>query len=243
MQSVAGSRTMWLGLLVAALVAGIPAQFGGVATAGTVDIWSQPGQGSNNVNGTNVGILVSPVWAVPGSSDYGWISYSDTGCNTFVPTTGFCTPGPNNPPGTTVTGTPTAIFYQSFTLTAAASGGLDIWADDTAGAWLDDGIVTSGDGSSGTLLWAANGSLGGNCASGPIGCTSGNNAAIPLNLSAGTYTLVLDAYQLVGASPFGVMYNGVLNTSVPEPASYMLMGLGLAALGTLIRRRQHQTGR
>ena len=36
MQSVAGSRIMWLGILVSALVTGIPAQFGGVATAGTI---------------------------------------------------------------------------------------------------------------------------------------------------------------------------------------------------------------
>ena len=123
-------------------------------------------------------------------------------------------------------------------MAAAASGGLDIWADDTAGLWLDNGIVTSGDGSGGRMLWAADGNLGSNCASGPIGCTSGNKAAIALNdLSAGTYTLVIDAYQLAGGSPFGVMYDGVLNTTVPEPASYRLMGLGLAGLGTLIRHR------
>jgi hypothetical protein len=160
---------MWLGILVSALVAGIPAQFGG--------------------------------WPLRERST------------------------------------------SSASLAAAASGGLDIWADDTAGVWLDDGIVTSGDGSGGgSMLWAADGNLGSNCASGPIGCTSGNNAAIPLNLSAGTYTLVIDAYQLVGGSPFGVMYDGVmydgvLNTTVPEPASYRLMGLVLAGLGTLIRHR------
>ena len=54
MQSVAGSRIMWLGILVSALVTGIPAQFGWVATAGTIgtaDVFSQPGQGSNNING------------------------------------------------------------------------------------------------------------------------------------------------------------------------------------------------
>src|ERR1039458_7826619 len=54
MQSVAGSRIIWLGILVSALVTGIPAQFGWVATAGTIrtaDIFSQPGQGSNDING------------------------------------------------------------------------------------------------------------------------------------------------------------------------------------------------
>jgi hypothetical protein len=66
------------------------------------------------------------------------------------------------------------------------------------------------------------------------------DAAIQLSLSAGTYTIVIDAYQIVGGSPFGVMYDGVLNAdgSSPEPATFMPMGLGVAALGTLIRRRK-----
>ena len=29
-------------------------------------------------------------------------------------------------------------------------GYLDVWADDTAGVWLDDGTVAAGNGSSGT---------------------------------------------------------------------------------------------
>jgi hypothetical protein len=242
MLTVAGSRTIWLALLVSIVVAGIPAQFGGVASAGTVgtvDIYSSPGTGSNNQTSSNVAIPPSPVWAVPGNSNYGWISYDATGCNTFNPFTGLCTAGPQTPPGTTVTGAPTAVFYQTFTLTAASSGNLDVWADDTATVWLDNGTVTSGNGSGGTMLWAANGTLGPNCATAPISCIQSMDAVIPLNLSTGTYTMVLDAYQLVGASPFGVMYDGVLTpNTIPEPASYVLMGLGLAGLGTLVRRRK-----
>ena len=93
------------------------------------------------------------------------------------------------------------------------------------------------------MEWAANGSLGTNCVNAPISCAQAMDAVVPLNLSAGTYTMVIDAYQLVNSSPFGVMYDGALttnpsNTSGPEPASYMLMGLGLAGLGTLMRRRK-----
>ena len=237
MQSSAGSRTIWLTLLVSALTAGMPGWFGGAASAGTIDIWSLPNRGSNSVDGINVGVATTPAWYEPSpGSGYEWISYGDTGCNFFVVSTNRCTPGPANPGATTVTGAPTAIFYQTFTLTAGATGYLDVWADDTAGVWLDSGIITTGNGSGGTMLASPDGTLGANCAAGPVGCMPGNGAAIPLDLTTGTYTLVFDTYQLVGASPFGLMYNGVLAT--PEPASYMLMGLGLAGLGILARRRR-----
>lgn len=237
MSSVSEMRTIWLGLLVSGLIAGAPAQFGGAAYAGTVDIFSQPGTGSNNVSGTNVGIPPSPAWALaPIGAE--WISYGATGCNTFVPLTGICTPGPANPPGYTNPADPTATFYLTFTVTGAAvSGVLDVWADDTAGVWLDTGAVTSGTGTTGTLEWAPNFNGAANCANGPITCTPGGEAQIPLDLGPGTYTLVFDAYQFVGGSPFGLMYDGVL-TSTPEPASCMLMGIGLGGLGMLARRRR-----
>src|ERR1039458_10505041 len=75
MQSVAGSRIMWLGILVSALVAGIPAQFGG--------------------------------WPLRERST------------------------------------------SSASLAAAASGGLGIWAGDTAGPLVDKGKVTHGGGRGG----------------------------------------------------------------------------------------------
>lgn len=241
MQSIWGSRTLWWVLSVSAVVAGIPAHFAGVAVAGTIDIVSQAGKGSNSKGVPNVAIVVTPAWAIPTNPAYEWISYAQTGCETFDPATGRCTANSNEPPGTPVTGNPTATFYQTFTLTSESSGDLEVWADDTAGVWLDNGAVTSGTGRVGTVLWAPNGNLGPNCANAPIGCTGSNGAIIPLNnLQAGTYTLVFDAYQLVGGTPFGLMYTGDLtsNATTPEPASYMLMGFGLAVLGTLFRRRK-----
>ncbi len=238
MLSVAGSRGVLVCLIVLVLL-GVP------AFAGTVDIFSNLTSESNNVTGTDVAIPISPAWA-PSGPGYEWISYGQTGCNTYVPLTGYCTAGAENPAGVvgTITGpsavAPTAVFYKTFTITDAAdSGTLMVWADDTARVWLDNGTVTSGTGTGGTMLWEANPNLGGNCANAPIGCLPGFDAAIPLSLTTGTYTLVIDAYQLIGGSPFGVMYGGVLsNNTVPEPASYMLLGLGLAGLGVLARRKR-----
>lgn len=242
MQSGGRARRFGMALTVTAVMAAFPAQFGGTAAAGTIDIWSQPGSGTNNITGGNTAILASPVWAAPTNSQYEWISYTDTGCNFFSVTTGRCTPGVDNPVGTPVTGPATATFYQTFTLANASVGTLEVWADDTAGVWLDTGTVSGGDGSSGSLLIAPNANLGSNCGNAPIGCLPGMDAVLPLALGPGTYTVVIDAYQLVGGSPFGVMYNGVLHDgspSVPEPSTYMLMGVGLAGLAAIARRRKH----
>ena len=233
MPSVPGMRLFGYFLLVSGLVVGIPATY-----AGIIDINSgtDPANQWNQV-GLNVAIPVSPAWQPPGVG-YEWISWANTGCNLFDSVTGVCVPGQDNPATVvgTITGSsptaPTAIFFYQFTLPDDVNtGSITVWADDTARVSLD-----------GSMLIEANPDLSGNCANAPIGCLPGMDATFDigaLNLTSGIHLLEIDAYQLVGASPFGVMYTGSIDSEpspAPEPASYLLMALGLAGMAILIPR-------
>jgi len=230
-------RIVLLSTLLFGLMAAIPAQFGGLAAAGVIDLYSSAGTGTNNMGGTNFAINPVPVWATSAGS--AWISYNpNTGCAT--PPSGPCGNGIDQPSAWT-SGPATATFYQTFTISDPIdSGSITIWADDTAAAYIDTGTVTSGDGSTnvyGGYAWPANFILGSNCANAPIGCLEKNGYTFDVSIPAGTYTLVVDGYQLLSGTPFGVMYNGVL-TNTPEPASYILLGLGLAGLSILRKRKR-----
>jgi hypothetical protein len=223
-----------------------------VGHASIIDVSSNGGPDEFNVeNGgpvnPDVAITVSPAWE-PNGMGYEWVSYAATGCNTFVALTGICTPGVDNPAAAAgaitlpTPSTPTAIFFNQFKLPTGDSytGNLSVWADDTARVFLN-----------GVLLIDANPVSGGNCAGSPIGCLPGMEYTVDLAtlglLTSGINTLEIDAYQLAGGSPFGVMYNGSIDaeptaagdptpTPTPEPASFLLMGLGLGAIGLLVPR-------
>ncbi len=238
MPSVPGIRALRDSFLVAIVAVCLPA-----AHAGIINVNSDLTNEANSQSGIDIAIPVSPSWQ-PNGIGYEWISYANTGCNTFVALTGVCSPGTDNPAAAvgnvTLAGgdpsAPTAIFYKDFTLPYDANTGtISVWADDTARVYLD---TPGGQ----ILLTDANPNLGSNCANAPIGCVPGMDATFnitALNLTSGNYTLEVQAYQLIGGTPFGVMYTGQIDSSqsaVPEPATYVLLGLGLAGLGILVPR-------
>jgi len=238
-------------------MAAIPGQLGFVASASTVTILSQAGTSSyltlntapnfaNGMTGATVAATPVSLWATA-PPDAQWISYADTGCSAGTVNCNF---GPTQPPAVNapLTGSNiTDVIYQTFTVGGAATGSLQVWADDTATVWLESGTVTGASGDTGfndtnaTLLMAGNPNQGPNCASGPIGCLSQNGATISLSTAAaGTYTLVFDIYQRVTDTPLGVLYAGSVTTTsaAPEPGTYMLMGLALTGFGLAAKRRK-----
>jgi PEP-CTERM motif len=117
---------------------------------------------------------------------------------------------------------PYMTVTETINLTTASVLSFDIWADDTAEVWLN-----------GVSMFAPNKTQS-TCANGTIGCEPLENEYFEWVLAAGQHTVSFDVYQ-IGGGPAGLLYAGSL-TSVPEPGTLALLGLGLAGLGFARKR-------
>jgi hypothetical protein len=208
------NRSIGLAIIVAGLAGASPILLQSGVSAGE----------SNNQTGVNFVIpMIEPDWAPNRADGASWISFENTGWQVIGGVGSAVITLPNATPGH-----PNAIFDQIFTNTAGTSldGTITVWADDTAGVFLD-----------GVLLMAPNFSqqAGIHCA--PIGITcTGQGTTFDFTVAPGDHTFSFEVYQ-TGAWTYGLMYDGSLTaeSSVPEPRAYLLVGTGLAALA-LFRR-------
>lgn len=163
-----------------------------------------------------VAIAPNPLWTAnnPGGSTAVWVSYAQTGQGGIV--------APNAPNLATPTATYTFSIPVGFT-----SLSLLLWADDALGVRLD-----------GVSVLAPNSTLGVNCTTGSGATCTGAGTSLIIPLGGLAHTLAFDAFQLA-LDTHGLMYVGDLQP-VPEPASLLLVGSALAAVGFVSRRRMQK---
>lgn len=166
--------------------------------------------------------LPAPPWTPtsPFNSSAQWISYD--------PTTSQDKFGPAN---TTSLASPNVtIRYDLGIISTPTVLTLHVWADDTAGVSLNNGI--------GTIFAPDPLATYAACASSGITCSGGGTLiSLLLPANAQDYHLDFDLFQRGGdGTPFGLMFDGELG-AVPEPTTILLLGSALTAAGVASRRR------
>jgi hypothetical protein len=160
-----------------------------------------------------VAINPHPLWQ-PNFSDAVWISYKQTGYqgNEFQPHKGTV---------------PVFAVEHKFYADAGSFFQLQVWADDTAGVFLD-GVQLKAPVFTQSI-----------CSGQPIGCVPADVGDFAFNLTQSKeYTLRFDVYQVgtgtdTTSNPMGLLYRG----SVPDGGmTLMLLGGALLGLETLRRK-------
>lgn len=186
-----------------------------IAASADVINFSSGSDAATSSTGNVYLITPDPVWgSISGAQ---WVSaYPNTGYNGTVL------------PNSSGVGFPTMTFFLSFILPYEINtGSITVGADDTMAVSLN-----------GTLLKAANWALDEHCAAGQVGCQTGEFATLALNSSLvqGNNVLQMDVYQRAGFGSGAIWSGGVTSeSSVPEPATYSMFGLGLIAIGAIRR--------
>jgi hypothetical protein len=164
----------------------------------------------------------------PYGSGARWISYA----NTSPPGTDFAPAGygTNNPDGKAVI----AYFQEQFFMAAGDLLSLTVWADNTVQVTINGVVLIE-------PCYVTSGNFA--CASTPVAFDWARMGTLLYEATdAGVHTLRFGVFQFVGnmntaGNPFGLLYAGQLTTSVPEPATIAVFGLGLVGLAVTRQRR------
>lgn len=178
---------------------------------------------------TVVTVDAHPLWHTDATAQ--WISYGDTGYAGALLA----------PPSGT---TPLFSVFEAISVAVESVLALSVWADDTAGVFLNGQQLVPASGSAPNFTQNT-------CAKGSLGCQPNEAGVFNMTLAPGAYTLAFEVYQVgtgqtTAANPFGLLYTGEIqptngsvgggdpNTAaVPVPASVLLLAGALVGLGTL----------